>query len=59
VEINSKDGRGLLLVQSGGKMVTQLFERDLAYFEAILPKLRVPEISLQTKKKLRDKEIGD
>ncbi|MBD2181857.1 hypothetical protein H6S82_00115 [Planktothrix sp. FACHB-1355] len=60
VEIHSKDGRGLLLVQSGGKMVTQLSERDLAYFEAILPKLRAPGISLQPKKeKSRDKEIGD
>lgn len=69
VEINSKDGRGLLLVQSGGKMVTQLSERDLAYFEAILPKLRSasplrsarsPGISLQPEKeKSRDREIGD
>lgn len=60
VEINSKDGRGLLLVQSGGKMVTQLSERDLAYFEAILPKLRAPGVSLQTEKeKSPDREIGD
>ncbi|MFB2920325.1 MULTISPECIES: hypothetical protein [Aerosakkonema] len=60
VEIHSKDGRGLLLVQSGGKMVTQLSERDLAYFEAILPKLQAPGISLQPEKeKSRNREIGD
>ncbi|OKH35724.1 hypothetical protein NIES2119_19715 [[Phormidium ambiguum] IAM M-71] len=60
VEIHSKDGRGLLLVQSGGKMLTQLSERDLAYFEAILPKLRAPGVSLQPEKeKSRAQEIGD
>jgi hypothetical protein len=57
VEINSKDGRGLLLVQSGGKMVTQLSEGDLAYFEAILPKLRAPEISLPMKKNCETRKL--
>lgn len=59
VEIQAKDGRGSLLIQSGGKMFTQLSERDLAYFEGILPLLKSQQMSNSPEpKKFRDNELG-
>jgi hypothetical protein len=40
VRIDAKDGRGTLLEKSGGKLNSQMSERDLIYFEQILPKLQ-------------------
>ncbi|RUS94183.1 hypothetical protein DSM106972_094420 [Dulcicalothrix desertica PCC 7102] len=40
VSIDAKDGRGTLLEKSGGQLKTNMSERDLIYFEQILPKLQ-------------------
>ncbi|RUT01640.1 hypothetical protein DSM106972_067370 [Dulcicalothrix desertica PCC 7102] len=40
VSIYAKDGRGTLLEKSGGQLKTNMSERDLIYFEQILPKLQ-------------------
>ncbi|MBD2200533.1 MULTISPECIES: hypothetical protein [Calothrix] len=40
VIINAKDGRGNLLEKSGGQLKSNMNERDLIYFEQILPKLQ-------------------
>lgn len=40
VSIDAKDGRGTLLEKSGGQLNTNMSERDLIYFEQILPKLQ-------------------
>ncbi|OKH33111.1 hypothetical protein NIES2101_40165 [Calothrix sp. HK-06] len=38
--IDAKDGRGTLLEKSAGQLNTNMNERDLIYFEQILPKLQ-------------------
>lgn len=40
VRIDAKDGRGTLLEKSGGQLKSNMNERDLIYFEQILPKLQ-------------------
>jgi len=40
VAIYGKDGRGVLLDKSGGQVKSFMTERDLIYFEQILPKLQ-------------------
>lgn len=40
VQIDAKDGRGTLLEKSGGQLKSNMGERDLIYFEQILPKLQ-------------------
>lgn len=40
ISIDAKDGRGTLLEKSGGQLRTNMSERDLIYFEQILPKLQ-------------------
>ncbi|MBV6625123.1 MAG: hypothetical protein KI793_19720 [Rivularia sp. (in: Bacteria)] len=39
VQIEAKDGRGSLLEKTGGQLTSNMNERDLIYFEQILPKL--------------------
>ena len=39
VQIEAKDGRGNLLEKTGGQVTSNMNERDLIYFEQILPKL--------------------
>ena len=67
VEIWAKDGRGAILAGAGGKVVSQLADRDLAFFESILPKLRSRNVALTVspsssrlseQKKSKDNEIG-
>jgi len=41
VQIEAKDGRGSLLEKIGGQLTSNMNERDLIYFEQILPKLEV------------------
>ncbi|NJO65827.1 MAG: hypothetical protein HC836_49485, partial [Richelia sp. RM2_1_2] len=41
VQIEAKDGRGSLLEKTGGQLTSNMNERDLIYFEQILPKLEV------------------
>jgi hypothetical protein len=40
VQIEAKDGRSKLLEKVGGQLTSNLNERDLVYFEQILPKLQ-------------------
>jgi hypothetical protein len=40
VQIDAKDGRGTLLEKFGGQLKSNMSERDLIYFEQILPKLQ-------------------
>ena len=40
VQIEAKDGRGILLEKTGGQLTSNMNERDLIYFEQILPKLQ-------------------
>ncbi|AFY99457.1 hypothetical protein [Calothrix sp. PCC 6303] len=40
VQIKAKDGRGNLLEKTGGSVKSNMSERDLVYFEQILPKLQ-------------------
>ncbi|MCV3215624.1 hypothetical protein OGM63_19255 [Plectonema radiosum NIES-515] len=40
VRIDAKDGRGSLLIKAQGQMKTRMSERDLAYFEQMLPILQ-------------------
>ncbi len=40
IQIEAKDGRGKLLEQSRGKRTSNMSDRDLTYFEQILPKLQ-------------------
>ncbi|NJN13833.1 MAG: hypothetical protein HC815_40540 [Richelia sp. RM1_1_1] len=40
VQIKAKDGRGSLLEKTGGQLTSNMNERDLIYFEQILPKLQ-------------------
>ncbi|MEA5599031.1 hypothetical protein [Rivularia sp. UHCC 0363] len=40
VQIEAKDGRGNLLEKIGGQLTSNMNERDLIYFEQILPKLQ-------------------
>jgi hypothetical protein len=40
VRIDAKDGRGSLLIKAEGQMKTRMSERDLAYFEQMLPVLQ-------------------
>ena len=40
VQIETKDGRGTLLEKNGGQLTSNMNERDLIYFEQILPKLQ-------------------
>ena len=40
VQIEAKDGRGSLLEKTGGQLTSNMNERDLIYFEQILPKLQ-------------------
>ncbi len=40
VQIAAKDGRGSLLEKTGGQLTSNMNERDLIYFEQILPKLQ-------------------
>ena len=40
VRIDAKDGRGSLLIKAQGQMKTRMSERDLAYFEQMLPVLQ-------------------
>jgi hypothetical protein len=41
VQIEAKDGRGNLLEKTGGSVKSNMSDRDLVYFEQILPKLQV------------------
>jgi hypothetical protein len=41
VQIEAKDGRGNLLEKTGGKVKSNMSDRDLVYFEQILPKLQI------------------
>jgi len=40
VRIDAKDGRGTLLEKAGGQLKSSMSERDLIYFEQMLPKLQ-------------------
>jgi hypothetical protein len=40
VIIEAKDGRGNLFEKAGGKVKSNMNERDLVYFEQIMPKLQ-------------------
>jgi hypothetical protein len=40
VQIEAKDGRSTLLEKTGGQLTSNMNERDLIYFEQILPKLQ-------------------
>ncbi|PAX52371.1 hypothetical protein [Brunnivagina elsteri] len=40
VIIEAKDGRGKLLEKAGGKVTSNMSDRDLVYFEQIIPKLQ-------------------
>jgi hypothetical protein len=40
VHIEAKDGRGILLEKDGGKLKSNMSQKDLTYFEQILPKLQ-------------------
>ena len=40
VHIEAKDGRGVLLEKDGGKLKSNMSQKDLNYFEKILPKLQ-------------------
>jgi len=40
VRIDAKDGRGSLLIKAEGQIKTRMSERDLAYFEQMLPVLQ-------------------
>jgi hypothetical protein len=40
VRIDAKDGRGTLLEKAGGQLNSNMSERDLIYFEQMLPKLQ-------------------
>ncbi|NJL80762.1 MAG: hypothetical protein HC917_21695, partial [Richelia sp. SM2_1_7] len=53
VQIEAKDGRGSLLEKTGGQLTSNMNERDLIYFEQILPKL---EVRNQNKVKSNDLE---
>lgn len=44
VHIEAKDGRGVLLEKDGGKLKSNMSQKDLAYFEQILPKLQPKQI---------------
>jgi hypothetical protein len=44
VHIEAKDGRGVLLEKDGGKLKTNMSQKDLNYFEQILPKLQPSQV---------------
>ena len=48
VRIDAKDGRGSLLIKAEGQMKTRMSERDLAYFEQMLPVLQQSTSKSQT-----------
>jgi hypothetical protein len=48
VRIDAKDGRGSLLLKAQGQMKTRMSERDLAYFEQMLPVLQQSTPQRQT-----------
>ena len=48
VRIDAKDGRGSLLIKAQGQMKTRMSERDLAYFEQMLPVLQQSTPQRQT-----------
>ncbi len=44
VHIEAKDGRGVLLEKDGGKLKSNMSQKDLTYFEQILPKLQPSQV---------------
>ena len=46
VHIEAKDGRGVLLEKDGGKLKSNMSQKDLTYFEQILPKLQPKQQNL-------------
>lgn len=44
VHIEAKDGRGVLLEKDGGKLKSNMTQKDLTYFEQILPKLQPSQV---------------
>ncbi|WP_414624384.1 hypothetical protein [Calothrix sp. CCY 0018] len=46
VHIEAKDGRGMLLEKDGGKLKSNMSQKDLTYFEQILPKLQPSQQNL-------------
>ncbi|MBW4628998.1 MAG: hypothetical protein KME49_26690 [Brasilonema octagenarum HA4186-MV1] len=62
VLIAAKDGRGALLAVGNGLQQCRMSERDLAYFEQILPKLEAVQSSIQssveTKKATAKYQLG-
>ena len=50
--IEAKDGRGYLLQKLGGQLTSNLSERDLAYFEQVLPKLQPNQKSVSQRDNL-------
>ncbi|MBW4595410.1 MAG: hypothetical protein KME46_21520 [Brasilonema angustatum HA4187-MV1] len=62
VLIAAKDGRGALLAVGNGLQQCRMSERDLAYFEQILPKLEAVQSSIQspveTKKASAKSQLG-
>ena len=46
VHIEAKDGRGVLLEKDGGKLKSNMTQKDLMYFEQILPKLQPKQQNL-------------
>ena len=46
VHIEAKDGRGVLLEKDGGKLKSDMSQKDLTYFEQILPKLQPKQQNL-------------
>jgi hypothetical protein len=63
VRIDAKDGRGSLLIKAQGQMKTRMSERDLAYFEQMLPILqqstpqRQSQLSLIQSQKQSQKQL--
>ncbi|NJO64599.1 MAG: hypothetical protein HC836_42600, partial [Richelia sp. RM2_1_2] len=54
VHIGAKDGRGMLLEKNGGKLTSNMSQRDLIYFEQILPKLQPKQPSLVSSESKRN-----
>ena len=54
VHIEAKDGRGTLLEKNGGKLTSNMSQKDLTYFEQILPKLQPKQQNLVSSESKRN-----
>ncbi|AFY57302.1 hypothetical protein Riv7116_4892 [Rivularia sp. PCC 7116] len=57
VHIEAKDGRGVLLEKDGGKLKSNMSQKDLTYFEQILPKLQPSQQNLVESKSKNNQDF--